>query len=108
MTIEDSTGHDPDARAAAVEMLKAGEADVSDIARLAGVDRRVVHYWAKVEKIDVAAKRNAKQATQWRGHLANIKGTTRRQRMTKAEMRAHADKAVADFNRKGRKADRTR
>lgn len=102
MTTDNSTGHDPDARAAAVEMLKAGEADVSDVARLAGVDRRVVDYWAKVAEIDVAKRRNAKQATQWRGHLANVKGGAKPKRMSKAEMRADGEKAVAVFNKKRR------
>jgi transposase-like protein len=102
MTTDNTTGHDPDARAAAVDMLKAGEADVSDIARLAGVDRRVVHYWAKVEKIDVAARRNAKQAAQWRGHLAKVKGKAKPRRMSKSEMRDETEKAIAAFNRKRR------
>lgn len=104
MTTDNSTGHDPDARAAAVEMLKAGEADVSDVARLAGVDRRVVDYWARVAKVDVAKRRNAKQATQWRGHLASVKGAAKPKRMTKAEMRAEADKGIAKFNAKRRKS----
>lgn len=108
MTADDTTGGDADARAAALEMLKAGEADVSDVARLAGVDRQLVHYWAKVERIDVADRRDAVLSRQWRGHMARLKGGAKPKRMTKAEMRADADKAVAAFNRKRQRPKQAR
>jgi transposase-like protein len=46
MNAENSTA-DEDARAVALELLREGEATVSDAARVAGVDRQLVHYWAK-------------------------------------------------------------
>lgn len=98
MTIADSTEHDSDARAAAVEMLKSGEAAPSDVAHLAGVDRRVVAYWIKAAKIDAAKAYQGRLVRAWRKHLAKVKGSAKPRAMTKTEMRSHADKAVAEFN----------
>ena len=54
MTAQDNTK----ARRAAVAMLKAGTATMSEVAALAGVSRQVVQYWAKAAGINCAQARN--------------------------------------------------
>lgn len=103
MTIQDSTNQDQDARAAAVDLLRSGEVNESEAARLAGVSRQVVHYWAKAEKIDVAAAQERRLSRLWRAKLADVKGQAKPKRKTKAETRAETEKAVANFNAKRRR-----
>lgn len=102
MTIEDNTGTDPDARTVAIEMLKAGEAAPSDIAKLAGVDRQVVHYWIKAAGLDPAAAYDERIARLWRKRMSRRKGAAPGRRPSKDELRAQADKMVAAFNAKHR------
>jgi hypothetical protein len=99
MNAENSTA-DEDARAVALELLREGEATVSDAARLAGVDRQLVHYWAKAAGIDPNAARDTRLARQWRARMAKRKGTATKRKATKAELREQGDRAVAAFNKK--------
>lgn len=56
-------------RAAALILLQRGEATLSEIAGLAGVERQAVYYWARVAKIDVAAARESHLSKLWRRSL---------------------------------------
>lgn len=98
MTTDNTTGGDPDAREAAIELLRTGELAPSDVAHLAGVDRQVVYYWAKAAKIDPAAAYQARAVRLWHRQMAKAKGKPAG--MTKREMRAETAKAVAAFNAK--------
>lgn len=50
---------------AGLSLLRAGEANPSEIARLAGVSRQAVSAWARIAGIDWRAVRNAKLAAVW-------------------------------------------
>lgn len=97
MTPENSTADD-DARAVALELLREGEATVSDAARLAGVDRQLVHYWAKAAGIDPNGARDTRLARQWRAKMAKRKGVAAKPKRTKAELRDQGERAVKAFN----------
>lgn len=103
MTVDPTTDGDPDAREAAIELLKEGEATVSDAASLAGVDRQLVHYWAKVAGIDVTAVREERLARRWRRLLDKVKRRASPKRPSKAEMRELGERAVAEFNKRRRR-----
>jgi len=56
-------------RAKAVKLMRRGQATHSEVAKLAGVDRQLVAYWAKSAGIDATATRAAWLAKRW----ANLK-----------------------------------
>lgn len=68
MTSDNSTKDDA-ARQAAVAMLAEGSASLSEAARLAGVDRQLVLYWAKTAKINWRKARNSYLVKAWRRAL---------------------------------------
>jgi transposase-like protein len=60
---------DPDARRAAVALLRRGTITVSEVAALAGVSRQVVRYWCKAARIDIGKARSLMLAKAWRRTL---------------------------------------
>lgn len=52
-------------RRAALALLKAGAANLSEVSRLAGVSRQAVQKWAKVAGIDWRKIRTARLAVLW-------------------------------------------
>lgn len=57
---------DPEARrVAAVAMLRLGIATLSEVARLAGVSRQLVAYWAESAGVDASQARAAWLDRQW-------------------------------------------
>jgi transposase-like protein len=58
--------HDENTRSAAVALLEQGDATLSEAARLAGVSRQVVRYWAETADVDWKRAREKKLAEQWR------------------------------------------
>jgi hypothetical protein len=57
---------DPDARRAAVTLLRRGTITVSEAAALAGVSRQVVRYWCKSARIGIGATRAVMIGKAWR------------------------------------------
>lgn len=57
---------DPDARRAAVTLLRRGLLTVPEAAALAGVSRQVVRYWCKAARIEIGQSREAVIARLWR------------------------------------------
>lgn len=66
MTTENTTN---EARRAAVSMLRAGIATLSEVAELAGESRQLVRYWAIAEDINPSKLRQAWLAKEWRKRL---------------------------------------
>lgn len=108
MTTDFSTNKDRDARRAAERLLRRGEATVSEIARASGMSRQLVQYWANHPETPDAKAADHRQIRQqrvaqlWLLTLAIVTGKPSK-RMTKAEMRADSEKAVAAFNKKRRR-----
>lgn len=57
---------DPDARRAAVQLLRRGAITVPEAAMLAGVSIQVVRYWCKTGGIKIGKARSAVIAKAWR------------------------------------------
>lgn len=60
---------DPDARRAAVTLLRRGTITVSEAAVLAGVSRQVVRYWCKAGHVIIGQSRAVAVAKAWRRAL---------------------------------------
>lgn len=60
---------DPDARRAAVLLLRRGTITVPEAAVLAGVSIQVVRYWCKVARIEIGQARGAVITKAWRRTL---------------------------------------
>lgn len=57
---------DPDARRAAVRLLRRGTITVSEAASMAGVSRQVVRYWCAVAGVEIGKARSIAIAKAWR------------------------------------------
>jgi hypothetical protein len=66
MTRDNSTGEADQSKRAALEMLGEGLATLSEVARLAGVDRQLVRHWAMRAGINVTKSRAAWLGKAWR------------------------------------------
>jgi transposase-like protein len=66
MTTKTSTDISDQTRRAALEMLGEGLATLSEVARLAGVDRQLVRHWAMRAGINVTKSRAAWLSKAWR------------------------------------------
>jgi transposase-like protein len=66
MTTKTSTDISDHARRAALEMVGEGLATLSEVARLAGVDRQLVRHWAMRAGINVTKSRAAWLGKAWR------------------------------------------
>jgi transposase-like protein len=66
MTTKTSTEISEQTRRAALEMLGEGLATLSEVARLAGVDRQLVRHWAMRAGINAAKARTAWLGKAWR------------------------------------------
>jgi len=64
MTKDDNT-----AREIALGLLRSGKATISEVAKLADVDRQLVFYWARVAGIDANKTRANYLAALWRKSL---------------------------------------
>lgn len=62
---------DPDARRAAVSLIRRGEITVPEAAALAGVSRHVVRYWCRAAKVEIGQARAARLAKAWRKAIAS-------------------------------------
>lgn len=60
-------------RTTALALLKAGHANLSEAAELAGVSRQVVRYWVTEAGLDWQAKRTTRLRKDWRALLAAAK-----------------------------------
>jgi transposase-like protein len=69
MTSNTSTAVADRTRQAALEMLAEGLATMSEVARLAGVDRQLVRHWAMRANIDVSKARAARLRETWRSKI---------------------------------------
>lgn len=88
---------EPATRARVLALLRSGEATPADAARLGGVSRQVVHQWCEAERIDWRA------AYEWRLQIAWEKTEqplARRRRISKASLRAQADQAVKEWEKR--------
>jgi hypothetical protein len=57
---------DPDARRAALSLIRRGIITVPEAAELAGVSRQVVHYWCRAAGVVAGQSRSAVLAKAWR------------------------------------------
>jgi transposase-like protein len=73
MTTKTSTDISDHARRAALEMVGEGLATLSEVARLAGVDRQLVRHWAMRAGINVTKSRAAWVGKAWRVKLKRVK-----------------------------------
>jgi transposase-like protein len=73
MTTKTSTDISDHTRRAALEMLGEGLATLSEVARLAGVDRQLVRHWAMRAGINVTKSRAAWLGKAWRLKLKRDK-----------------------------------
>jgi transposase-like protein len=69
MAKDHSTVSSDETRRAALEMLGEGVATLSEVARLAGVDRQLVRHWAMRAGIDVGKTRAARLREIWRSKV---------------------------------------
>jgi hypothetical protein len=65
--------NDHSTKTAALALLAAGEATLSEAAELAGASRQLVRHWARREGIDPAATRAAWLKSAWRKRLQKRK-----------------------------------
>lgn len=63
-------------RRAAIAMLRAGTATMSEVAALAGTSRQLVLVWAKLDKVDYAALRHARLQREWLRRFAMARAKT--------------------------------
>lgn len=61
---------DPDARRAALALLRRGLITVPEAAQMAGVSRQLVRHWCQRSGIDWAQIRSAALAKRWRREVA--------------------------------------
>jgi predicted transcriptional regulator len=67
-TANQNTTKDPKAKAAAISILSRGLATKSEVARLAGISKQLMHHWAKEVPVDRA--RNTVLTKLWHKELA--------------------------------------